>query len=86
MKTLIVKNNRVRAVFLALETPRYGEGYPVIVADNFVVGVGDTYAYAEPVVPPTMPTLDPSRLVVVSPTAPSNSDGRPDGTVYIQTP
>lgn len=87
MKTLIVKSNRVTAVFLAGETLRINEGTPVTVADNFVVSVGDTYTLAEPPVttPSTTVVPDPSRIVVVSATAPVNADGRPDGTIYIQT-
>jgi hypothetical protein len=85
MKTLIVKNNTIRAILLAGEALSISEGYPVTVADNFGAAVGDAYTYAEPVVAPTMPTLDPSRLVVVSTDAPVNADGRPDGTIYVQT-
>ena len=85
MKTLHVKNNRVLAVFLAGETVRISGGYPVSVADSFVVGVGDTYAFAEPTNPQAAMVVDPVRLLVVSSLAPVNGDSRPDGTVYIQT-
>lgn len=85
MKTLHVKNNRVIAVFLAGETVRISGGYPVTVADSFVVGVGDTYVYAEPANPQATVIPDPVRLLVVSAIAPVNGDSRPDGTVYVQT-